>query len=110
MRHTATRLISDERILGSSEFVEMVLKSANEAYERKAVIQAQGINLDQQIGIVAAQRSLRCLSTEFDTVCGQQVCKPRASGNANQRNCQTNAYRQFVFSRERRLESNLLSV
>ena len=33
----------------------MVLKSANEAYERKTVIQAQGIHLDQLIGIVAAR-------------------------------------------------------
>jgi hypothetical protein len=47
-------VISDERILGSSEFVETVLKSANEAYERKTVIQAEGINLDHLLGIVAA--------------------------------------------------------
>lgn len=45
MRDAETRVISDERILGSSEFVEMVLKSANEAYERRAAIQAQGIDL-----------------------------------------------------------------
>ena len=31
--------------LASSEFVETVLKSANEAYERKTVIQAKGINI-----------------------------------------------------------------
>ena len=55
MRDSGTRVISDERILGSSEFVEMVLKSANEAYERKTVIQAQGIQLDQLIGIVAGR-------------------------------------------------------
>ncbi|MCP4297226.1 MAG: hypothetical protein GY786_16615 [Proteobacteria bacterium] len=37
IRGTETRVISDERILGSSGFVETVLKSANEAYERKTV-------------------------------------------------------------------------
>jgi hypothetical protein len=50
---TETRVISDERILGSSEFVETVLKLANEAYERKTAIQAKGINLDHLIDLVA---------------------------------------------------------
>ena len=58
MRDTETRVISDERILGSNEFVEMVLKSANEAYDRRTVIQAQGINLDPLIGTVAARLDL----------------------------------------------------
>jgi hypothetical protein len=58
MRDTATRVISDERILGSSEFVEKVLKSANEAYDRRAAIQAEGIDLEQLIGIVAARLDL----------------------------------------------------
>jgi hypothetical protein len=58
MRDTETRVISDERILGSSDFVEMVLKSANEAYERRTAIQAQGIDLEQLIGIVAARLDL----------------------------------------------------
>jgi REP element-mobilizing transposase RayT len=58
IRDTETRVISDERILGSSEFVETVLKLANEAYERKAVIQAKGISLDHLIDIVAARLEL----------------------------------------------------
>jgi hypothetical protein len=37
IRGTETRVISDEHILGNSEFVETVLKSANEAYVRKTV-------------------------------------------------------------------------
>ena len=45
-------------MVGSSEFVEMVLKLANKAYVGRVVIQAQGINLDQQIGIVAARLDL----------------------------------------------------
>jgi len=55
IRNTETRLVSDERILGNSEFVEMVLKTANEVLERKTAIQARGINLDSLIGIVAAR-------------------------------------------------------
>ncbi len=58
LRDTATWVISDERILGSSEFVEKVLKSANEAYDRRAAIQAQGIDLDQLIGMVAGRLDL----------------------------------------------------
>ncbi len=47
LRHTATRVVSDERILGSSEFVERVLKSANLAYERKTEIKAKGNPIKQ---------------------------------------------------------------
>jgi len=53
LRETNTRVISDERILGSSEFAESVLKKANEAYERKTELLAKGIKLDQVIEIVA---------------------------------------------------------
>jgi len=39
------RLASDERILGSSEFVEATLKNAGEVYGRKMQIQSAGIDL-----------------------------------------------------------------
>lgn len=39
------RLSSDERILGSSDFVEIVLQGANETYDRKMKLQAAGIDL-----------------------------------------------------------------
>jgi putative transposase len=55
LRDSEMRMISDERILGSSEFVEKVLKSANEAYERKTKIRAKGITLGQLIDNVAAE-------------------------------------------------------
>ena len=58
IRDTETRIVSDERILGSSEFVEKVLKSANEAYERKTAIQAKGINIDHLVDIVAARMNI----------------------------------------------------
>ena len=54
LRDSETRMVSDERILGSSEFVEKVLKSANEAYERQTKIRVQGIGLSQLIDNVAA--------------------------------------------------------
>jgi len=46
------RLASDERILGSSEFVESTLKDAGEAYDRSMQLQAAGIDLGAVIGAV----------------------------------------------------------
>ena len=45
------RLASDERILGSSEFVKITLKQAGESYDRKVQIQSSGIDLT---GVIAA--------------------------------------------------------
>ncbi|MHC4792612.1 MAG: helix-turn-helix domain-containing protein [Planctomycetota bacterium] len=47
------RLMSDERILGSSTFVESVLKLANEAYEKKTLALAKGFDPDKLIAAVA---------------------------------------------------------
>jgi putative transposase len=43
----------DERILGDGDFVEQTLKAANEAMERKYMLQAQGIDLDKIANRVA---------------------------------------------------------
>ena len=53
MRSSHLRVISAERILGSSDFVESVLKHANEAYERKTLAMAKGIGLDALIDAAA---------------------------------------------------------
>jgi len=45
------RLASDERILGSSEFVETTLRKSGEAYDRRMQIQSTGIDLS---GVIAA--------------------------------------------------------
>lgn len=45
--------MSDERILGSSDFAESVLKQANEAYLTKSLAIAKGLNLDKLITLVA---------------------------------------------------------
>ncbi len=45
------RLVGDERILGSSEFVEKTLKQAGEIYDRKMGLQWAGVDLT---GVIAA--------------------------------------------------------
>jgi len=45
------RLAGDERILGSSEFVETTLKQAGETYDRRMRLQSAGMNLS---GVIAA--------------------------------------------------------
>jgi REP element-mobilizing transposase RayT len=46
------RLASDERILGSSEFVETALKHSGEMYERRMQLQSAGIDLSTLIAAV----------------------------------------------------------
>lgn len=53
IRPSNLRVISDERILGSSDFVESVLKQADEKYETKSLAIAKGLNLDKLIAFVA---------------------------------------------------------
>ena len=53
VRATGMRVMGDERILGSSDFVEKVLKQANENYERKTLALAKGLDLKTLIEAVA---------------------------------------------------------
>jgi REP element-mobilizing transposase RayT len=53
VRATGMRVMGDERILGSSDFVEKVLKAADEAYEKKTLALARGIDLITLIAAVA---------------------------------------------------------
>ena len=53
LRETNTRVISDERILGSSEFAQSVLRNAKEAYEKKSEIAMRGITLEQLVRTVS---------------------------------------------------------
>jgi REP element-mobilizing transposase RayT len=52
-RSANVRVISDERILGSSDFAESVLKQANEKFEKKTLAKAKGLDLDGLISVVA---------------------------------------------------------
>jgi chromosomal replication initiation ATPase DnaA len=45
--------MGDERILGSSQFVETVFKRANENYERRTLARAKGPDLDTLIDRIA---------------------------------------------------------
>ena len=49
---------ADERILGRSEFVERVLKEADENWERKSSMRQRGIDLPQLVERVAGYFSL----------------------------------------------------
>jgi REP element-mobilizing transposase RayT len=48
-RYSGLRIMGDERILGSGEFVESVLKRAKEDYEKKIKAQVKGFDLDTLI-------------------------------------------------------------
>lgn len=52
IRLTGERIMGDERILGGSDFVDSVLKSANENYEKRTRLLAHGLTLDQLITVV----------------------------------------------------------
>ncbi len=53
IRAAGMRVMGDERILGSSEFVESVLEQANEAYERKTLATIKGLDLQRITDAVA---------------------------------------------------------
>ena len=53
MRRMGLHLKGDERILGDSDFVESVLKTANEAMERKYQLQAAGYDFDKVVDRVS---------------------------------------------------------
>jgi REP element-mobilizing transposase RayT len=52
-RATGMRVMGDERILGSSDFVERVLKKVNETYEKKTLALARGLDLNTLIAAVS---------------------------------------------------------
>jgi len=53
MRTIAERMMGDERILGSGDFVESVLKQAQESYEWRTLARAQGISVETIINTVS---------------------------------------------------------
>lgn len=53
-RSAGLRIVSDERILGNSDFVESVLKQAQEQYEAKTLTQMAGVDLDYLIQSISA--------------------------------------------------------
>jgi putative transposase len=53
MRNTGTQIKSDERILGSSEFVSSALAEARESLSRQYALAANGVDLDQLLSVAA---------------------------------------------------------
>jgi hypothetical protein len=53
MKNKGLRVASDERVLGSSDFVRSVLRKANKGYNKR--MQTKGLNLDSLITFVADQ-------------------------------------------------------
>ena len=49
LRKAGIRLKGDERILGDSDFVEQVLKSAQESFERKYILESEGYDFNAVI-------------------------------------------------------------
>ena len=55
MRRGLERIKGDERILGEGDFVETVLKAAQENLDRKSQLEAEGYSFDWLVGRVARQ-------------------------------------------------------
>jgi hypothetical protein len=55
MRRGCERLKGDERILGEGDFVETVLKAAQEKLDRNSQLEAAGYSFDWLVGQVARQ-------------------------------------------------------
>ena len=59
LRRANIHFKSDERVLGDSDFVERVLKAADESLERKYQLKSQGYNIDKLADRVAEIFSIK---------------------------------------------------
>ncbi len=71
------QLTSDERILGSSSFVEKTLASAGEDYDRRMMLKACGIDLEVVIDVVCAHLGFDPAELSSPSR-RQQICQARA--------------------------------
>jgi hypothetical protein len=71
------RLSSDERILGSSSFVEKTLASAGEDYDRRMRLKASGIDLEVVMDVVSAHLGVNTAELSGPSR-RQQICQARA--------------------------------
>jgi hypothetical protein len=90
-RFTGLRVLGDERILGSGEFVESVLKCAKEDYEKRVKAQVKGFDLDTLIErisdyfeieaeLIKSTAKQRQASRERSLLCYLAVSRLRISG------------------------------
>jgi REP element-mobilizing transposase RayT len=59
LRRANIHFKSDERILGDSDFVENVLRAADESFERKYQLKSQGLDIDKLVDRVAEIFSIK---------------------------------------------------
>ncbi|MDY6839840.1 MAG: transposase [Thermodesulfobacteriota bacterium] len=52
IRSSGLRIMGDERILGNSDFVESVIRQANETYEKQTLALAKGLDLEAVMAVV----------------------------------------------------------
>ena len=71
------RLTSDERILGSSSFVEKTLAGAGADYDRRMRLEASGIDLDGVMGVVSVHLGVNTADLSGPSR-RQQICQARA--------------------------------
>jgi len=71
------RLTSDERILGSSSFVEKTLASVGEDYDQRMRLKVSGIDLDTVMDVVSAHFGVDAVELSGPSR-RQQICQARA--------------------------------
>lgn len=96
LRTSGMRIMGDERILGSGDFVHSVIEQAQERYEKRTLARAKGLNLEalieqvaQRLGLapvdvrragrqrtVARARAIICeLAIEYAAISGREVSR-----------------------------------
>ena len=71
------RLTSDERIVQNSDFVEKVLASAGEDYDRRMRLKASGIHLETVLDVVSAHLGV-VTEERYGPSRSQPICQARA--------------------------------
>jgi REP element-mobilizing transposase RayT len=96
LRTSGMRIMGDERILGSGDFVQSVIEQAQEQYEKRTLARAKGLSIEalieqaaQRLGLapvdvrrigrqrtVARTRAIICaLATEYAVISGREVAR-----------------------------------
>ena len=78
MRSDGLRIMGDERILGGGDFVEGVLKQAEEEYEKKTLAKAKGLDWDSLMKTTAEffdidERTIKGTSKERTTARARSI-------------------------------------
>jgi hypothetical protein len=109
-READLRVISDERILGSSHFAESVLAEANEEFEKKTLALAKGVDLekiihtvvkcfDVNISLLKSSSRQRVIARMRSIICALAMDRLKISGAevARQLNLSPSAVSKLVY-------------